>query len=103
MPLTPRGLPACLLPLLLAAPGLAGAQGDTFEETVALEPGGSLSIEATGGSVLLLAWDRPQVEIQARIEAPADVPESLPAGRLFAEGHGNTHRGSVRAYRAVTD
>ena len=73
MLLPPRGLPACLLPLLLAAPGLAGAQGDTFEETVALEPGGSLSIEATGGSVLLLAWDRPQVEIQARIEAPADV------------------------------
>ena len=69
----PCRLLACLLPLMLAAPGLAAAQGDTFEETAALQPGGSLAIEASGGSVLLLAWDRPQVEIQARIEAPADV------------------------------
>ena len=67
------GWPALLLPLLLAAPGSAAAQGDTFEETVALEAGGSLSIEASGGSVLLLAWERPQVAIEARIEAPADV------------------------------
>ena len=29
-----------------------------------LEPGGQLSLDASGGSVLLLAWDRPQVEIQ---------------------------------------
>ena len=69
----PHRLPALLLPLLLAAPGMASAQGDTYEETVALPAGGSLAIEAAGGSVLLLAWDRPQVEIQARIEAPADV------------------------------
>lgn len=66
-------LPALLLPLLLAAPCMVEAQGDTYEETAALQPGGSLAIEASGGSVLLLAWDRPQVEIQARVEAPADV------------------------------
>lgn len=69
----PHRLLTCLLPLLLAAPGMAAAQGDNFEETVALEPGGSLSIDASGGSVLLLAWDEPRVEIKARIEAPADV------------------------------
>ena len=64
---------ACLLPLILAAPAIAGAQGDTFEETVPLEPGGHLTIDASAGSVLLMAWNQPQVEIQARIEAPADV------------------------------
>ena len=73
MPLRLCRLLACLLPLLLAATDLAAAQGDTFEETAALEPGGNLSIQASGGSVLLLAWDEARVEIKARIEAPADV------------------------------
>ena len=68
-----RRIVACLLPLALAAPAIAGAQGDTFEETVPLQPGGHLALDASGGSVLLLAWDQPRVEIQARIEAPADV------------------------------
>lgn len=64
---------ACLLALMLAPPALAGAQGDTFEETVPLAPGGQLTLDAVAGSVLLLAWDQPRVEILARIEAPADV------------------------------
>ena len=70
--MSPHRMFACLLPLTLtlaAAPALA--QGDSYERTVALEPGGNLSIAASGGSVLLLAWDQPQVEIRARIEAPA--------------------------------
>ena len=71
--MSPHRILACLFPLLLAAPAIAGAQRDTFEETVPLQPGGNLTIDASGGSVLLLAWDQPQVEIQARIEAPADV------------------------------
>ena len=73
MLMSPHRMFVCLLPLILAVPAIAGAQGDTFEETVPLEPGGQLSLDASGGSVLLLAWDRPQVEIQARIEAPAGV------------------------------
>ena len=71
--MSPHRMPACLLPLTLtlaaAAPALA--QQDSYERTVALEPGGNLSVAASGGSVLLLAWDQPQVEIRARIEAPA--------------------------------
>ena len=71
--MSPHRMFACLLPLMLAAAAPAGAQGDSYEKTVALEPGGNLSIDSAGGSVLLLAWDRPQVEIRARIEAPANV------------------------------
>ena len=74
--MSPHRTFACLLPLTLmlalmlaAAPALA--QGGSYERTVALEPGGNLSVAASGGSVLLLAWDRPQVEVRARIEAPA--------------------------------
>ena len=71
--MSPHRMPACLLPLTLtlaaAAPALA--QEDSYERTVALEAGGNLSIATSGGSVLLLAWDQPQVEIRARIEAPA--------------------------------
>ena len=71
--MSPHRMPACLLPLTLtlatAAP--AAAQEDSYERTVALEAGGNLSIATSGGSVLLLAWDQPQVEIRARIEAPA--------------------------------
>ncbi len=71
--MSPHRMFACLLPLMLAAAAPAGAQGDSYEKTVALEPGGNLSINSAGGSVLLLAWDRPQVEIRARIEAPANA------------------------------
>ncbi len=68
--MSPHRVFAYLLPLVLAA-APARAQGDAYERTVALEPGGNLSVAASGGTVLLLAWDRPQVEIRARIEAPA--------------------------------
>jgi hypothetical protein len=45
------------------------AQSRSAEQTVRLSPGGSLSLHATKGSVRLLAWDRGEVEIKARIEA----------------------------------
>lgn len=66
-------LPTCFLALLLAAPGAAWAQRDTFEQRVELAAGGNLSLDISGGSVLLLAWEEPAVEIRARIEAPASV------------------------------
>ena len=67
--MSPHRMPACLLllTLTLAAAPPALAQEDSYERTVALEPGGNLSVAASGGSVLLLAWDQPQVEIRARI------------------------------------
>ena len=47
----------------------AGAQSKSFNETVPLPAGGSLTLYANKGSVKLTGWDRDQVEIRARIEA----------------------------------
>ena len=49
------------------------AQEKTVEETVAFSPGGRLSIEASGGSVHLSAWDEPQVDVRARVTAVEGV------------------------------
>ena len=68
--------PAVLAPILVLALSSSvalGAQDKTFEDTVALEPGGRLSLDATRGSVRLISWDRPTVEIRARIERPRGV------------------------------
>jgi hypothetical protein len=56
-----------VIPLLSSPEALA--QSRSFERTVKLSPGGSLTFNATKGSVRLLAWDRDEVEIKARIEA----------------------------------
>jgi hypothetical protein len=67
----PRSALIALAALALAAP--AAAQSKQFDKTVALEPGGYLSLHATKGSVKLSSWDRNQVEIHALIQAPAFV------------------------------
>jgi hypothetical protein len=65
-----------LAALVLAFAGAAAvAQERTFEETVALEPGGRLSLETSRGSVALASWDRPAVEIRARIAPPPQVDD----------------------------
>ncbi len=61
---------APVLVLTLSSCVAISAQEKTFEDTVTLEPGGSLSLEATRGSVRLTSWDRPTVEIRTRIEPP---------------------------------
>jgi hypothetical protein len=48
---------------------VARAQTKEFTRTVTLEPGGELRLEASKGSVRLIAWDRNEVEVHARIEA----------------------------------
>ena len=60
------------------------AQGKTFEDTVALEPGGSLSLDTLRGSVQLTSWDRSTVEIRVRIEPPPGVDEDY--ARRAVEG-----------------
>jgi hypothetical protein len=58
---------AAVAALAVAAP--AFAQSKSFEKTVAVQPGGSLSVEASKGSVKLSSWDRSQIEIRAQIVA----------------------------------
>lgn len=68
-----RMQPIAVLVLGLSMPGFASAQERTIERTVALEPGGSLSLDTSRGSVRLTTWHEPGVEIRARIEAPRDL------------------------------
>jgi hypothetical protein len=68
---------AGLAALVVALAGAAVvAQERTFEETAALEPGGRLSLDTSRGSVALTSWDRPEVEIRARIVPPPQVDDA---------------------------
>ena len=68
-----RMQPMAVLVLGLSMSVVASAQERTIERTVALEPGGGLSLDTSRGSVRLTTWHEPGVEIRARIEAPRDI------------------------------
>ena len=68
-----RMQPIAVLVLGLSMSVVASAQERTIERTVALEPGGGLSLDTSRGSVRLTTWHEPGVEIRARIEAPRDI------------------------------
>ena len=68
-----RMQPMAVLVLGLSMSVVASAQERTIERTVALEPGGSLSLDTSRGSVRLTTWHEPGVEVRARIEAPRDI------------------------------
>ncbi len=70
MPLTCRILVVVGLVLATATIGRAQNENKTFEEVVALQPGSLLTLETGQGSVRLISWDEPNVDIRARIEAP---------------------------------
>ena len=69
--LRPAGL---LLAAIMVAGSPARAQDRQFTRMVDLQPSGALSLEGDKGSITITAWDRPQVDIRARIELPGDVP-----------------------------
>lgn len=64
---------ALALAASLAVPAAGLAQTKTFDRTVDLEAGASLTLVSNKGSVHLTPWDKDQIEIHARIEAPDDV------------------------------
>ena len=68
-----RMQPIAVLAVGLSMSVVASAQERTIERTVALEPGGGLSLDTSRGSVHLTTWHEPGVEIRARIEAPRDI------------------------------
>ncbi|MBI1765193.1 MAG: DUF4097 family beta strand repeat protein [Acidobacteria bacterium] len=63
--------------------GHLGQQAREFNQTAALEPGGTLVFETDKGSVKLTAWERPEVAVFARIEAPEN--EDADYGRRAVE------------------
>lgn len=78
-----------------AAP--VAAQSRTFDRTVSLRPGGSLTLKATLGSVRLIAWDKPEVQIHARIEASGRTDttyarEAVEATKIDVSGEGDAVR-----------
>lgn len=54
-------------------PTVVMAQTKQFQETVPLDAGGRLRLEGSKGSIKVTAWERDEVEIRARIEAPRNV------------------------------
>ena len=68
-----RMQPMAVLVLGLSMSVVASAQERTIERTVALTPGGGLSLDTSRGSVRLTTWHEPSVEVRARIEAPRDL------------------------------
>ena len=68
-----RMMVATVLAVALAMPVLAAGQTKEFNETVPLDSGGRLRLEGSKGSITMTAWEREEVEIRARIEAPHNV------------------------------
>jgi hypothetical protein len=85
-----RVLLAGLLLLVLSGPRVV-AQTREFNQTAALEPGGTLVFETDKGSVKLTAWERREVAIYARIEPAEDTDadyarRSVEAARIEISG-----------------
>jgi len=58
-----------VLLVMAAASLLPAADFKEFKKTVPLEANGRFSLDTFKGSIRVTAWDQPQVDIQARIEA----------------------------------
>jgi hypothetical protein len=90
---------------LFALSTSAAAQSREFSRTVDLDPGGSLRIVGTKGSMRITSWDEPRVEIHARIERPEDVDDDYATRAIEAttiEVTGDRHTVSVLSdYRNV--
>jgi hypothetical protein len=94
-----RLFPAAIAALALAAPALSDSAVKEVHRTIPLDRDGTVSLETFKGSIDVTAWDRPEVEIQARIEADPD-------GRDQAEKVAQTEvsiEGSGRRVRIETD
>lgn len=85
------------LALVLSGCVTVSAQDKVFEAVASLEPLGRLALETGQGTVRLSSWDRPTVDIRARIEPPvgADADE----GQRSVEGTIVEVRGSRRSVR----
>jgi hypothetical protein len=75
---------AVLAVVFASSPG--AAQDRQFTQIVDLQQSGTLRVEGNKGSMQISSWDRPQVEIRARIELPEDVPADYAQQTVDATG-----------------
>ena len=90
-----------VLTALLALPAVLAAQSKSFDRTLDLDAGASLTLISQKGSVTLTPWDQDKIEIHARIEAPDGV--SSEDGREAVEGTEIEVTGDRRALRIAPD
>lgn len=77
--------------VLLVAANAVAATDRTVHQTVALDANGRLSVDTHNGSVTVTTWNRPQADIQARIEATFDVTQSdVNATQIKVSGSGSS-------------
>jgi hypothetical protein len=62
----------------------APVQSKEFKRSVDIDSGADFALETDKGSVLLTSWERNQIEISARIDAPKNESEDY--GKLAVEG-----------------
>jgi hypothetical protein len=81
--------------------GSAAAQTREFSRTVDLDPGGALRVVGSKGSMRIVSWDQPKVEIRARIERPEGVEEDYATRAVEATNIAVT--GDRKAVSVVSD
>jgi hypothetical protein len=85
----------------MALPAVSGAQSRTFERTLDLDAGASLTLVSSKGSVRLTPWDQDRIEIHARIDEPDGV--SADYARQVVEATRIQVTGDRRALRIAPD
>ena len=103
MPKLPFPALCALLGISLLAPQALAAQSRNIDQTTPLEPGGLLRLEAAKGSVRLTSWDRPDVQVRARIEADAKAPAEYRQRSVDATSVDITSAGNVVSIRSNYD
>jgi hypothetical protein len=89
--------------VVVAASAAALAQSKDFSRSLDFQAGGDLSVKTDKGSLRLSSWDRNQVEIKARIEAPENVSEDYARRAIEAVRIEVTGDGRSLAIRSVFD
>lgn len=83
---------AFLFVLLIAAAANA-ASDKLVHQTARLDPNGRLTVETHNGSITVTTWNRPEVDVQARVEDAVDTTESdVKATEIRVTGSGASVR-----------
>ena len=95
---------AVVLPILLAGSALA----DDYEESIPVEPGGTLRIDLAGGSIDVETHDRDRVDIDARIQGGVEIQVERVGNDVEVTGHatgvfGFLSFGRVRVHARVPE